>query len=194
MKISLIEIFKIFFTINSITFGGGYTIVPIVADEFSRKRDLISEDEMYDIVALAQSGPGAMAVSTSLLTGYKLRGAAGAITALIASVLPCLIILSFISYFYVQFKTNFVIRSVLDGIGGAICAILLLTVIDLAKKASKFYRYFSWTIIISVFVLNFFFKIDTATLIIGSAMFSIIIFYFRKGDVKWYLLNFTLPF
>lgn len=184
MNISFIEIFITFFKINSITFGGGYTIVPIISEEFSHKKNLIGEDEMFDIVALAQSGPGAMAVSTSLLTGYKLRGFWGAIVALIASILPCILILSLISLFYLQFKSNFYIRSVFDGISGIICAVLLLTVFDMAKKATKLYKYFSWIIIISVFVFNFIFGVDTAALIFGSAMISVILFYFRKGDVK----------
>ena len=75
--ISLRELFTTFFRINAVTFGGGYTIVPVIRDEFMKKKGLIDEDEMLDIVALAQSGPGAMAISTSLLTGYKLRGVKG---------------------------------------------------------------------------------------------------------------------
>ena len=65
MNISLFELFIIFFKINAITFGGGYTIVPIISNEFAKNKKLLSEDEMYDIVALAQSDPGAMAISTS---------------------------------------------------------------------------------------------------------------------------------
>lgn len=184
MEISLFELFKIFFKINSITFGGGYTIVPVISNEFSKNRKLLSEDEMFDIVALAQSGPGAMAISTSLLTGYKLRGFWGAVVSLVASVLPCLIILSIISNFYIQFKNNFFIRSILDGISGIICAVLLLTVYEMGKNATKKYKYFSSIIIISVFVLSFIFKVDTAKLIFGSAIIAILTFYFRKGDVK----------
>lgn len=184
MKISLFELFMIFFKINSITFGGGYTIVPVVSDEFVNKRKLISEDEMFNLVAIAQSGPGAMAISTSLLTGYKLLGIAGAITALIASVLPCIIILSIISIFYIQFNTNFFIRSALDGISGVICAVLFFTVFNLLKNATKKYKYFTWFVVISILILNIIFDVATPYLILGSAFFAIIIFYFRNGDVK----------
>jgi len=68
-EITLSEIFFTFLKINTFTFGGGYTIVPVIRDEFMMKKKLIDEDEMLGIVALAQSGPGAMAISTSLLTG-----------------------------------------------------------------------------------------------------------------------------
>ena len=60
-SISLMEIFGTFFKINAVTFGGGYTIVPVIRDEFMKKRGLIDEEEMLSLVALAQSGPGAMA-------------------------------------------------------------------------------------------------------------------------------------
>lgn len=184
MNISLFELFIIFFKINAITFGGGYTIVPIISNEFAKNKKLLSEDEMYDIVALAQSGPGAMAISTSFLTGYRLRGFWGAIVCLIASTLPCLIILSIVSMFYVQFKTNFFVRSILDGISGIICAILLVTVYEMGKNATKKYKYFSSIIIFLVFILSFFFKVDTAKLIFGSAVIAILTFYLRNGDVK----------
>ncbi len=60
--------FLIIFKISSITFGGGYTIVPVIRDEFVCKRCLLSDEEMFDLIALAQSAPGPIAVSTALLT------------------------------------------------------------------------------------------------------------------------------
>ena len=85
-KISLVKLFFTFFKINAITFGGGYTIVPVIKDIFVEDLKLINEDDMMDIVALAQGGPGAMAISASILTGYKLRGPIGAFICLVASV------------------------------------------------------------------------------------------------------------
>ena len=98
-KISLLELFLTFFRINAITFGGGYTIVVVLRDEFMSKKKIISEDEMLDLVAIAQSGPGAMAINTSVLTGYKLRGPLGALVCMLASVAPCIIIITIISHF-----------------------------------------------------------------------------------------------
>lgn len=79
-QISLFNLFLTFFRINAITFGGGYTIVAVLRDEFVLRKKLIKEDDMLDLTALAQSGPGAMAINTSVLAGYKLRGMPGAIT------------------------------------------------------------------------------------------------------------------
>ena len=67
--ISLLNLFITFFKINSITFGGGYTIVPVLIDELANNKKIITEEEMLDLQAIAQSGPGAMAINTSVLTG-----------------------------------------------------------------------------------------------------------------------------
>jgi len=185
-KVSLAKLFFTFFKINAITFGGGYTIVPIVKDVFVNELKLIDDDEMTNLVALAQSGPGAMAVSTSILTGYKLRGPIGAITCLIASALPCLLILSVVSVFYTQFKTNFFIKSALDGISGVVCAVLLVTVFNMGKAAYKNYPIFSSAIMILVFVLGFFVNISTAPLLLCSAILGICVFYVadRRKEIE----------
>ena len=61
-EISYLQLFMLFFKINLVTFGGGYTIVPVVRQEFAIKRNLIDDDTMLNIIALAQTGPGAMAL------------------------------------------------------------------------------------------------------------------------------------
>lgn len=181
-KISLLKLFMTFFKINAITFGGGYTIVPIIKDVFVSE-GYINEDDMLDIVALAQSGPGAMAISASLLTGYKVRGPLGAIVSAIASASPCLIILSVISMFYAEFRSNFYVNAALEGISGVICAVLLLTVINMGKNAYNKYPGFSTMVMIMVFGLGFFAGVRTAPLILLSAILGLSVFTVieRKG-------------
>lgn len=184
-SISLMEIFGTFFKINAVTFGGGYTIVPVIRDEFMKKRGLIDEEEMLSLVALAQSGPGAMAISTSLLTGYRLRGWKGALTALLASVLPCLIIISVLFYFYDAFSNNFWVKSALLGMGGVISAVLVLTVYDMGKAALKKHKIFSLILMIGAFVASFFFQVHTIIIILtlallGFATFTLV----DEGKVK----------
>ena len=181
-KISLTTIFLTFFKINAVTFGGGYTIVPVIRDEFVKKKKLIDEEEMLSLVALAQSGPGAMAISTSLLTGYKLRGWKGAVTALLASVLPPLILISIIFYFYDAFSTNFWVNSALLGMGGVISAVLLLTVYDMGKSAMKSNPKFSMVLMVAAFIASFAFKIHTVLVILSLAMIGLITFSILKDE------------
>lgn len=175
-KISLIKLFLTFFKINALTFGGGYTIVPIVKDVFVEELEAISEDDMLDIVALAQGGPGAMAISTSILTGYKVCGPAGAVVALVASTLPCLIILSLVAKFYTEFRENFFISSALMGISGIISAVLFITVLRMGKTAYRKYPLFSSVVMILIFLVGIFTNVDTVYLIIASALSGVIVF------------------
>lgn len=175
-KISLTKLFFTFFKINALTFGGGYTIVPIVKDVFVEELEAISEDDMLDIVALAQGGPGAMAISTSILTGYKVCGPAGAVVALVASTLPCLIILSLVAKFYTEFRENFFISSALMGISGIISAVLFITVLRMGKTAYRKYPLFSSVVMILIFLVGIFTNVDTVYLIIASALSGVIVF------------------
>lgn len=181
-RISLWELFSIFLKINTLTFGGGYTIVPIIRDEFVNHRKLIDDDEMLDLVALAQSGPGAMAISASLLTGYRLRGPLGALTCIFASILPCIAIIFTISHFYQAFRDNFYINAMLLGISGVISAVLFITVYNMGKTVLKIHPVFSGLMMVLAFVLGFFTNINTGLIILLLAFIGIIVF--SLGDDK----------
>jgi chromate transporter len=81
---------------------------------------------MLDIIALAQSIPGAMAINTSMLVGYKLRGIMGALVSLIGAFLPPLLVISVVYVFYELFQTNLLIQSILLGMRGAVSAVMIL--------------------------------------------------------------------
>ncbi len=183
--ISLSEIFLTFVKINTFTFGGGYTIVPVIRDEFIYKKQLIEEEEMLDIVALAQSGPGPMAISTSLLTGYRLRGPLGAIVGLIASVLPCLVIITILYYVYDAVQENSWIQAAFAVMAGAISAVLVWTTFNMAKTALAKHPIFGAVLMVLAFVASYFFDVNTALIIaiagiIGLSLFSIV----EEGQVK----------
>lgn len=184
-NISLLEIFLTFLKINTVTFGGGYTIVPVIRDEFIKKKKLIDEQEMLDIIAVAQSGPGAMAISTSLLTGYRLRGFKGAVTALVASVIPCLVIITVVYYFYDSFRDNPLVNTIMIGIGGTISAVLLITVYDMVKTQLKKHPMYSSILMVSSFVASYVLKVSTIYIIISLAIIGFVVFtYFKEEEVK----------
>ena len=124
-KISLFELFISFFKINTITFGGGYAIMPIIKKVYVDDKRILLEEDMLDLIALAQSVPGAMAINTSMLVGYKLRGTLGALVSLIGAFLPPLLIISIVSIFYQIFQTNPLIQAILGGMRGAVSAVMI---------------------------------------------------------------------
>lgn len=180
--ISLWELFLTFLKINTFTFGGGYTIVPIIKDEFVDGKGLISESEMLDIVALAQSGPGAMAISTSLLTGYRVRGPIGALVCMGASVLPCLVIITLISGFYQSFRSNFYVNAALAGISGIISAVLFVTVFNMGRSAIRLNPNFSIIMMTLAFVLGYFTNINTGLIILFLGLIGILVSHIEKGE------------
>lgn len=92
--------------LSAFTFGGGYVIVTLMKKKFVDEYHWIDEQEMLDLVAIAQSSPGAIAVNGAIVVGYKLAGIAGVLTTVIATVLPPFTILTLISFCYAAFRSN----------------------------------------------------------------------------------------
>ena len=173
-SISLGQMFLIFLKISSFTFGGGYTIDPVMKDEFSIKRNLISEDEMIALVAIANSGPGSMAINCAILAGYRMHGILGAVLAAVSSAIPSLVIITIISYFYRAFSENYYVQAALTGMGGIIAAILVWTSIDMIKQALKNNIYISAIIMISAFVASYIVNINTGIIMLVAGIFGFV--------------------
>lgn len=175
-RLSHASLFVTFLKINAFTFGGGYTIVPVIRDEFVDRLHLIQEEEMMDLVALAQSAPGPMAINTSILTGYRVLGPLGAITSLVASVLPCLVIISLLFYVYTWVSKNPWVQAAFDVMGGSISAILVLTTWSMGKASLKQHKVFGIVLMILSFCAAYFFEINTALIIFLSGMIGLLVF------------------
>lgn len=167
------ELFFTILKINAFTFGGGYTIVPVIRDEFIQKKKAIEEDEMLNIVALAQSGPGPMAINTSLLTGYRINGPLGALSCLIGAVLPCLIIITLLFYVYNAVSSNPWVQSAFAVMAGAISAVLFITTWNMGKQALKNNRVFGIVLMVTAFLASYVFSINTALIILVSGIIGL---------------------
>lgn len=173
-KISFLKLFTSLFIINSITFGGGYTIIPIIKDEFVEKNNAITEEEMIKIVTLAQSIPGVMTISTSFLVGYYTKGFLGAIVAVAASILPCIIVISLIAFSYSKVIENIYIQKALKGISGAIIAMLFYTLYNMfVKQLNTKKKVFYVSINILVLILSLIFKLELVYILIICAFLGL---------------------
>lgn len=123
--------------LSAFTFGGGYVIVTLMKDKFVDKYHWIEENEMLDLIAIAQSAPGAIAVNGAIVVGYKLAGLAGVLTAIFGTVLPPFLIISVISVFYQIFRDNFIISELLDGMQAGVGAVIASVVWDMAAGITK---------------------------------------------------------
>lgn len=140
--------------------------------------------EMLDLVAIAQSSPGAIAVNASILVGYRLAGVLGAFTAILGTVLPPLIILSIISLFYTAFKGNEAVQSVLKGMSAGVAAVVADVTLTMGKEITDEKRVFSIIIMFAAFTSVLFFSIDVKLIILFCGLLGIANAFIHKSKHK----------
>lgn len=177
MKI-IFEIFLSIFKIGAFTFGGGYAMIPLIEQEVVNNKKWLNKDEFMDVLVVAQSLPGAMAINASIFLGYRIAGILGAISALIAVILPSFIIIILIAAFFMQFRNNYYVNAAFMGITSAVPMLVLVGAISLAKGIPKNLRSLI-TILISLIALIFF-HINPVVVIIVSGVYGAI---FLRGKV-----------
>lgn len=121
---SLGTLFFTFFKIGLFTFGGGYTMIALLEEEFIQRRKWLDKDEFLDMTAIAESTPGPVAINSATYLGYKLAKVPGAATATVAVCLPSFLIIYAISLFFEQFTQLTVIANAFKGI--QVCVIYLI--------------------------------------------------------------------
>ena len=168
------------FRLSAISFGGGYVIVPLMKRSFVDKLGLMSEKEMLDYTAVAQSAPGAVAINTSILVGMRLGGVIGAAITLIATILPPLIIISVVALIYKLVIGNAIVLAVLRGMRAGICAVIADAVISMIATVTKDFSKASplaWLRVIIIpasFIAAFVLKINAALIVLAGAVIGII--------------------
>ena len=135
MKGIYLELFRTFFKIGIVTFGGGYAMIPLIETEVVDRKKWLDKQELLDLIAIAQSCPGVFAVNISIFIGYKLRKERGAVCAAVATALPSFVIILLIAMFFHQFKDNKVVSAMFRGIRPAVVALIAVPTFNLAKKA-----------------------------------------------------------
>ena len=120
----LLKLFLSTLYLSAFTFGGGYVIVTLMKKKFVDTLRWIDEDEMLDLVAIAQSAPGAIAVNGAIVVGFKLAGLLGAGVAVIATVIPPFLIISLVSVFYAVFRENYFVSMALEGMQAGVGAVI----------------------------------------------------------------------
>ena len=134
---SCLVLFKVFFKIGLFTFGGGYAMLPIIQKEIIENHNWISEEDMLDIVAIAESTPGPISVNTATFVGYKVAGVLGSIFATIGLAIPSLVIIFVISLVLDQFMDNIYVQYAFNGIKVAVAFLIVRAGYNLFKKMEK---------------------------------------------------------
>lgn len=127
--------FITFVRIGTFTFGGGYAMIPLIQEEVVKKRKWIEEREFIDMLAMAQSAPGVMAINTAIFIGYKMRGFKGSLITAIGTALPSFIIILLIAIVFTSFRENPVIERIFKGIRPAVVALIAAPLYKMGKSA-----------------------------------------------------------
>ena len=160
------QLFASTFQLSSFTFGGGFVIIPLMRKKFVEKLHWLEEDEMMDLTAIAQSAPGAIAVNASILVGYRVAGILGALVTVLGTVLPPLIILSIISYFYVAFRNNHIVNLVMKGMAAGVVAVIFDVVFTMARSVLQEKRLLLLAVLLGAFAAACIFKVNVIPIIL----------------------------
>lgn len=137
------EIFKmfiIFFRIGLFTFGGGLAMIAVIRHELI-SQEWLTDEEFVDSLSIATALPGAIAVNTSLIVGYKVRGALGAVTALAGSILPSFIIILLIGFFFLRYFNTNEAQLFFKGAGAAVAGLIAYSAFEMGKTILKSWKH-----------------------------------------------------
>ncbi len=180
---------KLFFStlyISAFTFGGGFVIITFMKRKFVDELHWIDEDEMLDLTALAQSSPGAIAVNAAILVGWRVAGFPGMIIAVLGTIIPPMLILSIISFFYTAFAANPYVALVLKGMQAGVAAVILDVVCGLGGKVIQQRRPVYLIVMVCAFIATFFLEINVIYIILAAAAIGILLEVWnrKKGERK----------
>ena len=142
-QVSLWSLFSVFAKMGAFTIGGGYAMLPLIEQEMT-KRGWISQEDIQDIIVLAQSAPGILAVNMAIYTGHKIRGVKGSVVSAVGAVLPSLVIILLIAMFFTEFKDNDIVRRIFQGVRPAAVALILVPAVRMAKAGCK--SWWTWAV------------------------------------------------
>ena len=159
-------LFKSMFVLSACTFGGGFVIVSLMKKRYVEELKWLDEDEMLDVTAITQSCPGPLPVNASVIIGYRMAGVVGSLTAILGTIIPPMVIISIISLFYNQFRTNPYIAVALQVMRAGVAAVIFDVVINLAGNVLKTKRILYIAMMVIAFVATYFLDISAMGVII----------------------------
>lgn len=174
---------KLFFStlyLSALTFGGGYVIVTLMKKQFVDELHWIDEEEMLDLVAIAQSSPGAIAVNGAIVVGYKLAGIAGVLTAVLGTVIPPFLIIAAVSVCYQAFRSNQLVAWMLEGMQSGVGAVIASVTFEMASGIVKEKNTISLLIMGAAFAASVIWQINTVYIILACGLLGILITFSKR--------------
>ncbi len=168
------QLYMAFLRIGLLTFGGGLAMLPMLKYELVEKKKWITEEDLLDCYAIGQCTPGIIAVNTATYVGYKRKGIAGGIVSTLGMVTPSLVIITLVAICLQAFIENVWVQHALMGVRAVVCALMLNTVLTLAKKSLK--NAFCAAVCAAAFALAMFVDIPTVCIVLLAGAAGILLY------------------
>ena len=165
----LMRLFTSMLTISAFTFGGGFVIISLMKKRFVDELRYLTQEEMLDMTALAQSAPGPIAINAAILVGRHAAGLPGMLAAVTGTLIPPVIIIGVISLIYNTFLGNPWVQAALRGMSCGVAAVISDVVAGLGAKVVKSRSWVNIALMLLAFVLTYFAKVNVALIILGAA-------------------------
>lgn len=183
-KISLARLFFEMMKISAFTFGGGFVIIGMMRKKFCDELHWVTDEEVLDMTAIAQSAPGALAVNSAVIFGYRMAGVPGAMISTLGTVIPPITIISIVCLIYDAFSTNVIVQTALRVMRAGVGAIIADVTIDLGMNVFKSGNALNIVLMIAAFVASWFFKVSAIGIILIFIALGLAMNFLRKKDDK----------
>ena len=173
MKLRVLwQVFLSFFKIGAFTFGGGYAMIPLIQNEAVEKRHWVTDEDILEVVAIAESTPGPIAINSATFVGYKAAGILGSVCATLGVVLPSFIIILTLSFVLRQFQEVQAVQYAFQGIRAGVLALLIKALWTMYKRSPKGWP--AYVVMGGSFILTAIFDVNVLFVIIGCAVFGVV--------------------
>ena len=179
--VSLWSIFAVFAKIGAFTIGGGYAMIPLIEAEM-RRRNWISEEDMPDVIVLAQSAPGILAVNMAIYSGYRLRGIKGALAASLGAVLPSFVIILLIAMRCTGVQRDPTVQKIFRGIRPVAVGLILVPAVNLARKGCR--KWWAWLILAASLIAVALLKISPIYIILVTIVAAVAISFAKEARTQ----------
>ncbi|SDB90284.1 chromate transporter [Pelagirhabdus alkalitolerans] len=173
-----LQLFLTFAKIGSVTFGGGYAMLPILERDVVERHGWVTREELLDYYAIGQTTPGIIAVNTATFIGYKHLGVIGAISATLGIILPSLIIISIIASLLVNITDSEMLQHAFAGIRVSVYVLIIHAVIKLSKSSLK--DWFTISLFAIVLLLTLLVNMTPVVFVVGAGVCGYLLYVFKK--------------
>lgn len=165
------KLFFTFFKIGAFTFGGGYAMIPLIQREVVDKNHWLTDEDILDIIAIAESTPGPIAINSATFVGYKSAGFLGALLCTTGVVLPSFVVILVISFVLNQFQSLQIVQYAFNGIRAGVLALIVKALVNMYKKCPK--GWVSYVVMAASFLVVVLTDVSVLYVIIGCALFGL---------------------